>query len=219
MNIRMHSGRRRAGITLLEVMILLAVMAVAAVLILPWLMRPRIVRPPQISCVNNLKQVALSFRFWASDHGDRFPASVAMTNDGAMDNPLAYEPWMHYQVLSNELNTPKILVCPADNQRSRATNFAVGFGNSNLSYFVSLDADETLPQMILSGDRNLSSNGVAMAAGLRTLTTNATHGWTKAMHNQCGNIGLSDGSVQQFTSAALQQYLRDHPQTNRLAIP
>jgi hypothetical protein len=39
------------------------------------------------------------------------------------------------------------------------------------------------------------------------------------MHNQCGNIGLADGSVQQFASARFQQYLRDNPQTNRLAIP
>jgi hypothetical protein len=100
-----------------------------------------------------------------------------------------------------------------------ATSFAVGFGKSNVSYFVSLDAQERFPQMILSGDRNLGSNGVAAIPGLYTLSPTATNGWTKAMHNQCGNLGLADGSVQQASSTRLQQIVQESPQTNRLAIP
>jgi len=136
-----------------------------------------------------------------------------------MSHPLAAEAWIHYQPLSNELSTPKVLVCPTDSQMKMATDFGPGFGRSNVSYFVGLDADEVRPNWILSGDRNLTANGVALRPGLHVLDTNDVIGFTKAMHNQCGNIGLSDGSVQQLTSSALQQYLLANPQTNRLALP
>jgi len=66
-------------------------------------------------------------------------------------------------LLSNELNTPKILSCPSD-ERYAHTNFDVGpdfaiqprtFQDLYLSYFLGRDADETQPQMFLSGDRNI----------------------------------------------------------------
>ena len=42
--------------------------------------------------------------------------------------------------MSNELNTPKILVCPADRKRTVAASFATGFGNANISYFLNAAA-------------------------------------------------------------------------------
>ena len=46
----------------------------------------------------------------------------------------------HFQVMSNELSTPKILVCPADT-RVAAANF-VRLKNQNVSYFVGLEASD-----------------------------------------------------------------------------
>src|ERR1019366_143127 len=74
-------------------------------------------------------------------------------------------------VMSNELNTPKVLYCPSDLSQTAippaqfvtganagpvcivATNWG-GFGNANLSYFVEGDATDKYPKMFLTGDRN-----------------------------------------------------------------
>jgi len=36
----------------------------------------------RINCVNNLKQVGLSFRIWSGDNGDRYPQRVPNTEGG-----------------------------------------------------------------------------------------------------------------------------------------
>ena len=77
-------------------------------------------------------------------------------------------------MISNELSTPKVLVCPSD-ERSAQTNFSmqVGdastvqgqyFNNWEVSYFLGIDASENNPQMILAGDRNIYGQGPGQAA-------------------------------------------------------
>jgi prepilin-type processing-associated H-X9-DG protein len=217
MNPRPCSGRR-SGITLLEVMILMAVMAVIALLVLPMLARSQ-VRSSRINCINNVKQLGLSFRQWAMDYGDRLPMAVPMEQGGTKDHPLAHEAWVHFWVLSNEINTPKVLVCPEDKQRSAREEFTASGSLKNVSYFVSLDAEHDQQRLLLVGDRNLTANGKAVTTGIHVVNPNTVPGWTKAIHNQHGNVGFADGSAQKLSSAALQQYLIDNPQTNRLAIP
>jgi prepilin-type processing-associated H-X9-DG protein len=122
--------------------------------------------------------------------------------------------------MSNELTTPVILVCPTDKSRSYATNFAVGFNNANVSYFVGLDASEDQPEMFLSGDGNFAINGIPVKSGLLELPTNAPVAWTAARHQFSGNIGLVDGSVQQVATTNLQNALQQTGvATNRLALP
>jgi D-aminopeptidase len=99
-------------------------------------------------------------------------------------------------------------------------NDFANLSNSNLSYFVGLNADETFPTMILSGDRNLVTNGTDVVPGLVIVTTQTTVGWSAKMHNLAGNFGLADGSVQQGTGAGLQTYFsRTGTNINRLAVP
>ena len=120
--------------------------------------------------------------------------------------------------MSNELVTPRILVCPRDTQRRPTENFG-SFSNTNLSYFVGLDAREDAPQSILSGDRNITG-GTLSNGFLRRLNANSDAGWTKEIHQNAGNVGLGDGSVQQMTTAALRQHVAGL--TNlviRLAVP
>ena len=78
---------------------------------------------------------------------------------------------------------------------------------------------ETNVLAFLSGDRNIT-NRFRLRNGTLLLTTNQTVGWTKQIHTNQGNICFADGSVQQFTSAGLQQALQGSGLvTNRLAIP
>jgi len=87
-------------------------------------------RKQAINCVNNLKQIGLAFRQWALDNSDRFPFNVA-TNEGgtwewcALDGEgFDASAFRQFQVLSNELNTPRILLCPKDKTRKPAKDFA-----------------------------------------------------------------------------------------------
>ncbi len=121
--------------------------------------------------------------------------------------------------MSNGLaNNPRILACPKD-RRPPAKDWA-SLRNQNISYFLNPNADESTPQAILAGDRNLTTNGVAVKPGLLTLTSNAVVGISSEMHNDAGNILFSDGGVQQLTSHALQSIVQAAGAfTNRLAVP
>ena len=203
--------------SLIELLVVISVIAVCVGILLPTFARSR-ARAKHITCVNNVKQVGLSFRIWANDNADRFPMQVSTNEGGTLEFVQGPNAFRHFQAMSNELSTPRVLVCFQDTERKPATNFT-SLNNTNISYFVGIDATETNSQALLSGDRNIT-NGFPVKNGMLLLTTNQTLGWTKQMHVGAGNICLADGSVQQVTSSALQRAFRDSGMaTNRLAIP
>lgn len=189
------SIRWERAFTCVELLVVIAVLAVLAAVVLSWstLISPKNKR---IYCVNYLMQIGLSVRVVQTDHGNRFPWDTGTNNVRTANSGPTKNITFVFQNLSNELVTPKILVCPADT-RTPAANFQT-LTTNNISYFIGLDADEAMLQMPLAGDRNLTTNGVPVGGGLVSLTTNLALGWTAAMHNHQGNVVLSDGSVQMF---------------------
>ena len=127
--------------------------------------------------------------------------------------------WINFSVMSNELSTTKILICPDDKERpSPATNFSSDLPG-HVSYFVGFSSDN-YPQGLLSGDYNFELNGVPVKSGWLELPTNAPISWTTARHNKTGNLLLGDGSVQSTTSQGLRTcWQATGLATNRLAIP
>ena len=128
--------------------------------------------------------------------------------------------FVHFAAISNELSTPKVLVCPADPTRKPAADFSAELGNAKISYFVGVDAQSTLlSQMFLSGDFNIT-NGHRAIRGILELTTNNFAGWSHTLHDRQGNVGLADGSVQQFSTTRLREARTfTGVETNRLAMP
>ena len=179
------------------------------------------IKAMRISCVNNLKEMDLAARIWEGNHGDQYPMTVSTTNGGAMEFAMTGDATIVFQAMSNELSTPKILLCPADTDHSLATNFSSGFKKQNISYFVNLSASEQNPQMLLFGDDNFENDGIPVKSGLLPLlSTNATITWSSTRHIHTGNIAITDGSVQQLTVAGLQQALQNSEVVNnRIAIP
>jgi prepilin-type processing-associated H-X9-DG protein len=173
----------------------------------------------RINCVNNLKQVGISFRVWAADHDGKLPMQASASLGGTVDLVGSGTVSSHFALMSNELGRPKVLWCPDDKQRASPTNF-VSLRDANLSYFVCLNASyEGAPEMWLTGDRNITI-GFAPVHGTFNIPTNGVAGWTKKLHNKSGNIVLADGSVQQLSNTGLNKDLRAQATSPlRLIVP
>jgi len=205
---------------MVEVLVVIAALLIIAAVLLPALAAAKR-RTSKLGCDSDLKQIGLTYRIWEGDNGDKYPMQVSVRNGGAMELVATGNVAACFQVMSNELSTPKLLICPQDTNRFYATNFTTDFNNSKISYFVGLDVtNEMNPRMFLCGDDNFAIGGVPVKSGLLQLSANAPITWTKERHKFVGNIGLADGSVQQVTTGDLQKALRrTGVATNRLAIP
>jgi type II secretory pathway pseudopilin PulG len=210
---------RDCGFTFVEILVIVATLAVLAALLLPALAASK-KKTKRINCTNNLKQCCLAFKVWPRYQSDEYPMEVSTDRGGTKEFTNGADVFRHFQVMSNELSTPKILVCPADSERSAAVNFRQ-FNNQNVSYFVNLDAKDEFPQRFLDGDRNITGESEP-ENGILKLVPGQHAGWTAAIHRNSGNVGLTDGSVQTCSTNGLVTALRDSgdvTNTWRIALP
>ena len=194
------TGKHKA-FTLIELLVVIAIIAILAGLLLPSLAKAKS-KAKQTVCLNDLRQMSLGFRVWANDHRDRYPWQLASTNEGSLGSP----DWTdHFRLCSNELGSPRILLCPTDKARRPGPNWADLDGAANVSYFVGTKADDTKPQTIVGGDSNITGGGGGVDPQWSIfLGTSIDAAWDKNLHMLNGNLALADGSVQNTKTPALR---------------
>jgi prepilin-type processing-associated H-X9-DG protein len=187
---------------LIELLVVVAIIGILAAILLPAVTRATL-KARQTQCLNNLRQIGLAMQSFAHDHQDRFPMQLLMRDGGsaeanteflAANTNLSFSP-SHFQTLSNDLRSVRVLVCPAD-KAVTAGSFGT-LGRTNVSYWVNYRAKVGDATEILVGDRNLTNSSVVNAGTLEV-------GFNESLHGHRGNVAFADGHVELRKTFALR---------------
>ncbi len=177
----------------------------------------------RMKCSSNLKQIAVAFKMYAGDNDGKFPW-IPKSSGTDFTNQLKV--WQYFQIISNDLGSTKILLCPQEQEAERKqpacefSNSIYGLAhpsnqNHSVSYFLGVYSSESLTNAILAGDSTVttrinpqlySSNGTnAVEVATNSIWSSAP---MQANHEGYGVVALADGSVRQSRNAGLQAALR-----------
>lgn len=179
--------------TLVELLVVCAIISILAALLLPTLGKAKM-KAQRIACISNLRQIGTAFAIFAHDleHHDGFPARVSTNYGGALEyvpsDAAIAEVFQVFNCVGSELSTPKLLRCPMDT-RSAASSFS-SLQQTNVSYFVGVQANPNSPAMVTAGDRNVTFNS-------------GEYAWNAELHQFKGNLLFADAHVEQRNSWAV----------------
>ena len=195
-----HNSVRNTAFTLLELLMVIVIIGILTSRLLPAIAKAK-PKVYQAQCMSNLRQIGIGFEMFANEHQQTFPMSISTAYGGSKEYAAGGNAFRHFAVLSNDLTTPKLLVCSSDD-RTAADTWNT-FDNSHLSFFVGIDAKPNYPNSLLAGDRNISQDSVVRSNLLQT-NYSTSIGWTTNMHNNKGNVLFSGGYVSLLDTPKLQ---------------
>jgi prepilin-type N-terminal cleavage/methylation domain-containing protein len=134
---RWPAGGVRCGFTLIELLVVIAIIAILAAMLLPALNKAK-AKAQGVGCLNNLKQMGLSWVMYAQDNYDRIPPNNGNDQNGLDLSASPFYPntwcagWLEFNGttdntnvlflqrshLQPNLSTLAVWRCPADTSRS-----------------------------------------------------------------------------------------------------
>ncbi|MFO1501620.1 MAG: type II secretion system protein [Verrucomicrobiota bacterium] len=144
----------RRGFSLVELLVVISIIALLVALLSPALTKTK-ARAKQLQCVHQLRQLGIGFHGFAHDHNSQFPMSVPTDAGGSQEfaengrraTGEFFFSYRHFQALSNDLSSAKVLACPADTRKPTLSPMLLD--NTHLSYFVGINASLEQPTAIL----------------------------------------------------------------------
>lgn len=195
---RRVSNRCRRGFTLMELLVVMAIIAVLASLLLPVISRASI-RARQAWCASNLRQIGIGLTVFADAHQGRYPWQVPVFEGGSAERNL--QGMIHggtflrssaaFQAASNELSHTRIVSCPGT-----STRWAPSWNQlrpAHVNYAVNLRSEPGRTDSVLAVDDNLSIPPVPASQARRA--TNDVVSWTPERHADRGTALFADAHV------------------------
>jgi prepilin-type N-terminal cleavage/methylation domain-containing protein/prepilin-type processing-associated H-X9-DG protein len=109
----------RAGFTLIEILVVVAIIAILAAILFPVFARAR-ENGRRAACMSNLKQIALAFQQYLQENDNRYPPSPTLDSNGI---PLDGTSYGWAWTLKDEIKNDQVFQCPSEPDKASFTDY------------------------------------------------------------------------------------------------
>jgi|GEM_PF-6979739 len=211
-----------SGLTLIEVLVVIAVLAVLAAFLLPGLSQVHSGNQ-RATCFNNQKEICIGFILWQGDNDNQFPWQRSTATNGTHEFIANGHAASQIQALSAYIKSFPVYLCPADKVKVAATDYD-HFADTNTSFFVNVELTNNTQFLILTGDRQLVANGIPVDPGLFYYKDTTDMSWAQGLHAKDkfsgGVLGFADCHVEVVSRSHLNTvFRRQGLASDRLEVP
>lgn len=215
-----RSRTRPAGLTLIEILIVIVIIGVLAALLFP-VARGMRERAQSAVCAQNLRQIGIGLRSYISENNDRFPDGAAdvswkpgITTSRCWYDAAAENMGREYVPYHKGDPLPETFGCPAGHGKAYepawpytgdyAANFYLGHPNHKVTTMSAVKNPESTPYVQDTVMQNNFGAGIYDAGSSATSNNAFAH-----RHGGKGNILWVDGHISSFSSKEYKAYAND----------